>query len=134
MVTEYMGIGEDTKYCYFQDAFIIFMKEKDSDNPYFALKVDNIDILEKKEETDEPKLIDYTMIEDDYYEKYLDGIEYKFYEDENYEYYYPHQKTKVVKVYFKGGNWMTVEDALKENKITLDLLDKYEVEYIKKNK
>ena len=134
MVTEYMGIGEDTKYCYFQDTFIIFMKEKDSHNPYFALKVDNIDILEKKEETDEPKLIDYTMIEDDYYEKYLDGIEYKFYEDENYEYYYPHQKTEVVKVYFKGGTWMTVEQALKENKITLDLLDKYEVEYIKKNK
>lgn len=134
MVTEYMGIGEDTKYCYFQDTFIIFMKEKDSDNPYFALKVDNADILEKKEETDEPKLIDYTMLEDDYYEKYLDGIEYKFYEDENYEYYYPHQKTEVVKVYFKGGIWMTVEQALKENKITLDLLDKYEVEYIKKNK
>lgn len=135
MVTEYMGIGEDTKYCYFQDTFIIFMKEKDSDNPYFALKVDNTDILEKKEETDEPKLIDYTMIDsDDYYEKYLDGIEYKFYEDENYEYYYRHQKTKVVKVYFKGGNWMTVEQALKDGKITLDLLDKYEVEYIKKNK
>ena len=136
MVTEYMGIGEDTKYCYFQDTFIIFMKEKDSDNPYFALKVDNTDILEKKEETDEPKLIDYTMIDSDggYYEKYLDGIEYKFYEDENYEYYYPHQKTKVVQVYFKDGSWMTVEQALKENKITLDLLDKYEVEYIKKSK
>ena len=134
IVTEYQGVGEDTKYCYFQDTFIIFMKEKDSDNPYFALKVDNTDILEKKEETNEPKLIDYTMISDDYYDKYLDGIEYKFYEDENYEYYYPHQKTKVVQVYFKEGGWMTVEQALKENKITLDLLDKYEVEYIRKSK
>lgn len=47
MVTEYMGIGEDTKYCYFQDNFILFMKEKNSDSPYFALKVDNSDILEK---------------------------------------------------------------------------------------
>lgn len=135
MVTEYMGIGEDTKYCYFQDTFIIFMKEKNSNNPYFALKVDNTDILEKKEETDEPKLIDYTMIDsDDYYEKYVDSIEYKFYEDENYEYYYPHQKTKVVQVFFKNGEMMTAEQALKENKITLDLLDKYEVEYIKKEK
>ena len=135
MVTEYMGIGEDTKYCYFQDTFIIFMKEKDSENPYFTLKVDNTDILEKKEETDEPKLIDYTMIDsDDYYEKYLDGIEYKFYEDKNYEYYYPHQKTKVVQVYFKNGDYMTAEQALKEGKITLELLDKYEVEYIKKSK
>ena len=135
MVTEYMGIGEDTKYCYFQDTFIIFMKEKDSDNPYFSLKVDNTDILEKKEETNEPKLIDYTAIDDKgQYEKYKDGIEYKFYEDEIYEYYYPHQKTKVVQVYFKDGGCMTVEQALKENKITLDLLDKYEVEYIKKSK
>ena len=135
MVTEYMGIGEDTKYCYFQDTFIIFMKENKSNNPYFALKVDNTDILEKKEETDEPKLIDYTMIDsDDYYEKYVDSIEYKFYEDENYEYYYPHQKTKVVQVFFKDGEMMTAEQALKENKITLDLLDKYEVEYIKKEK
>ena len=39
MVTEYMGIGQDTKYCYFQDTFIVFMKEANSDKPYFALKV-----------------------------------------------------------------------------------------------
>ena len=50
MVTEYMGIGQDTKFCYFQDTFIIFMKEANSDKPYFALKVDNNDILEKIEE------------------------------------------------------------------------------------
>lgn len=136
MVTEYMGIGEDTKYCYFQDTFIIFMKESNSNAPYFALKVDNTDILEKKEETDEPKLIDYTALvdQDKYYKKYLDGVEYKFYEDENYEYYYPDQKTKVVQVYFKNGDIMTAEDALKQEKITINLLDKYEVEYIKKEK
>lgn len=29
---------------------------------------------------------------------------------------------------------MTVEDALKQGKITMDLLDKYEVKYIKKEK
>ena len=58
MVTEYMGIGQDTKYCYFQDTFIIFMKEANFDKPYFALKVDNNDILEKIEETDEPKIFD----------------------------------------------------------------------------
>ena len=48
MVTEYLSVGIDTKYCYFQDNFIIFMKEKNSDIPYFALKIDNSDILEKK--------------------------------------------------------------------------------------
>lgn len=133
MVTEYLGIDEDTRYCYFQDTFVIFMKENNSDNPYFALKVNNTDILEKKEETDEPKLLDYTMMSDSNNYKVLTG-EYKFYEDENYEYYYPTQKTKAVQVYFKNGDIMTAEEALKHGKITMALLDKYEIEYIKKEK
>jgi len=136
MVTEYMGIGQDTKYCYFQDTFIIFMKEKNSDKPYFALKVDNNDILEKIEETDEPKIFDSTTLadRDKYYSKYLQGGEYKFFEDEKYEYYYPSQKTKVVMVYFPNGVAMTAEEALKQGKISMDLLDKYEIEYFKKEK
>lgn len=136
MVTEYMGIGQDAKYCYFQDTFIIFMKEKNSDKPYFALKVDNNDILEKIEETDEPKIFDSTTLADreKYYSKYLQGGEYKFFEDEKYEYYYPSQKTKVVMVYFPNGVTMTVEEALKQGKISMDLLDKYEIEYFKKEK
>lgn len=136
MVTEYMGIGQDTKYCYFQDTFIIFMKEANSDKPYFALKVDNNDILEKIEETDEPKIFDSTTLADreKYYSKYLQGGEYKFFEDEKYEYYYPSQKTKVVMVYFPNGVAMTAEEALKQGKISMDLLDKYEIEYFKKEK
>lgn len=136
IVNEYLGINNDTKYCYFKDKFIIFMKEKDSEKPYFALKVDNDDILEKIKETDEPKLIDYTILADGnkYYKKYLDGIEYKFYEDEKYEYYYPSQKTEVVQVYFKNGEYMTAEEALKHRKITIDLLDKYDIKYTKKEK
>lgn len=136
IVTEYLGINNDTRYCYFKDKFIIFMKEKDSQNPYFALKVDTEDVLEKIEETDEPKLIDYTILANGnkYYKKYLDGIEYKFYEDEKYEYYYPSQKTKVVQVYFKNGEYMTAEEALKHGKITIDLLDKYDIKYTKKEK
>ena len=136
MVTEYMGIGQDTKYCYFQDTFIVFMKEANSDKPYFALKVDNNDILEKIEETDEPKIFDSTTLADreKYYSKYLQGGEYKFFEDEKYEYYYPSQKTKVVMVYFLNGVTMTAEDALKQGKITMDLLDKYEIEYSKREK
>ena len=136
MVTEYMGIGEDTKYCYFQDTFIIFMKEANTDKPYFALKVDNNDILEKIEETDGPKIFDSTTLADreKYYSKYLQGGEYKFFEDEKYEYYYPSQKTKVVMVYFPNGVAMTAEEALKQGKISMDLLDKYEIEYFKKEK
>ena len=136
MVTEYMGIGEDTKYCYFQDTFIIFMKEANSDKPYFTLKVDNSDILEKIEETDEPKIFDSTTLADreKYYSKYLQGGEYKFFEDEKYEYYYPSQKTKVVMVYFPNGVAMSAEEALNQGKISMDLLDKYEIEYFKKEK
>ncbi len=133
MVTEYMGIGEDTKFCYFTDTFILFMKEKDVDRPYFALKVDNSDILEKIEETDEPKLMDYTMMADGDDYEVAEG-EYKFYEDEKYEYYYPTQKTELVRVWFKTGEAMTAEEALKQGKITMELFDKYEMEYIKKEK
>ena len=135
MVTEYLGIGEETKFCQFDDKFIIFMKEKNAEQPYFALKVDNDEILEKIQENDEPKIIDSTVSEDDkYYQKYLDGIEYKFYEDDKFEYYYTSQKTAVVRVYFKNGENMTVEEALKQGKITMNLLDEYGVEYLKKEK
>lgn len=129
MTTEYLSIG--SRYFWFRDTFIIFMKEENSNMPYFALKVDNQDILEKKDESDEPKIVDSTVIAPENYKKYLQGGEYKFFEDENYEYYYPSHKTEVVQVFFKNGDIMTVEDALKEGKITIELLDKYGVEYKK---
>jgi len=132
MVTEYAS-ESDSRYCWFKDTFVIFMKEDNAEKPYFALKVDNSDILEKKEETDEPKLLDYTMMADADRYKVTEG-EYKFFEDENYEYYYPNQKTKIVRVYFKNGEILTAEEALKNGKITMELLDKYGVNYIKKVK
>ena len=134
MVTEYLSTSINARYCYFNDQFVIFMKEANSNNPYFALKVDNTDILEKREETDEPKILDSTVINPDMYKEFLDGGEYKFYEDENYEYYYTSHKSPVVTVWFKDGEHDTVENALKDGKITMDLLDKYGVEYIKKEK
>lgn len=133
MVTEYLSASLETKYCYFNDTFIVFMKEQNCDKPYFALKVDNTDILEKKEETDEPKLTDRTMMVDSERYKVEEG-EYKFFDDENYEYYYPTQKSKLVQVWFKNGDIMTAEEALKQGKITMELLDKYGVEYIKREK
>ena len=134
MVTEYLSTSINARYCYFNDQFVIFMKEANSSQPYFALKVDNTDILEKREETDEPKILDSTVINPDMYKEFLDGGEYKFYEDENYEYYYISHKSPVVTVWFKDGEHDTVENALKDGKITMDLLDKYGVEYIKKEK
>ena len=134
MVTEYLSTSINARYCYFNDQFVIFMKEANSSQPYFALKVDNTDILEKREETDEPKILDSTVINPDMYKEFLGGGEYKFYEDENYEYYYTSHKSPVVTVWFKDGEHDTVENALKDGKITMDLLDKYGVEYIKKEK
>ena len=134
LVTEVSGIGMEPRFCYFDDQFVIFMKEANSEQPYFALKVDNTDVLEKKEELDEPKIIDYTAIST---EKYQDGLtmkEYKFFEDENYEYYYPSNKSIYVLVYFIDGKFDTVESALKDGKITIDMLDKYGIEYIRKEK
>lgn len=133
MVTEYRSASLETKYCYFNDTFIVFMKEQNCDKPYFALKVDNTDILEKKEETDEPKVTDHTMMVDSERYKVEEG-EYKFFDDENYEYYYPTQKSKLVQVWFKNGDIMTAEEALKQGKITMELLDKYGVEHIKREK
>ena len=65
VTTEYLSVG--SRYFWFRDKFIIFMKEKNSDTPYFALKVDNQDILEKKDENADPKIVDMTVISPDRY-------------------------------------------------------------------
>ena len=134
LVTEVIGIGMNPRFCYFDDQFIIFMKEQNSEQPYFTLKVDNTDILEKKDEINEPKIIDYTAVSPDKYQKNLIAGEYKFFEDENFEYYYPSHKSTYVIVYFKNGEFSTVESALKNGEITIELLDKYEIEYTRKEK
>ena len=132
IITLYMGIGSDMKLCYFKNQFIVFMKEKDCDKPYFALKVDNDDILEEVEELAEPKIVDYTKIDSEKYKP--EEKETKFFEDENYEYYFPTDKRAYVWVYYPDGMIDLVMSALNEKRITIDLLDEYEVEYIKKEK
>ena len=131
MVTSYLSTGN--RYFYYTDTFVIFMQEAKMNTPYFALKVDDDNIIEKKEETDLPKIVDFTLFQDavtyDIEEK-----EYKFFEDENYEYYYDKQKTRYVMAYFKNGDMLTVEQALKNDRITISLLDEYGVKYIKKKK
>ena len=132
LITMYMGIGLDMKLCYFKDQFVIFMKEKDCQDPYFALKVDNDDILEKVDEVTETKIVDYTKVDSERYK--AQEKEVKFFEDENYEYYFPVDKRLYVMVYYPDGMIDTVGNALKEGKITIDLLDEYEIDYIKKEK
>lgn len=43
---EFLG-GDDTKYFYFDENFVVFLKEKDSELPYMSLKVDNTQILKE---------------------------------------------------------------------------------------
>lgn len=132
-----LGISGARKL-YFTDTFIIFMKEQNAEQPYFALKVDNDDILEKlDEEYKGPIVIDYSKVESEEIDlSTIPDEEYKFYEDEDYEYYYPIHKTELVLVslYPHIGVDMTAEDALKEGHITIEDLDKYGIEYIKKEK
>ena len=131
MATEYLSAGN--RYFYYTDTFVIFMREGETDKPYFALKVDDDDIIEKKEESNLPKIVDFTVVEPKSATNIQKG-EYKFFEDEKYEYYYESKKTKYVVVFFNNGDMITVEDALKNGKITISLLDDYGVEYIKTEK
>ena len=42
---EYMSTSENSRFFYFNKPFVVFLKESDKNNPYFALKVDNTDLL-----------------------------------------------------------------------------------------
>ena len=58
----------------------------------------------------------------------------QFYEDENYQYYYNCLKSKYIIVKYKDGSEETVKSALKNNRITISELDKYNIEYIRYKK
>ena len=132
IVTEVLSVSMKPRYCYFNDKFVIIMKEKNSETPYFVLKVDNDDILEKVDEISEPKIVDYSKENSERYQ--VPKVETLFFEDENYKYYFPENKSHCLYVYFPDGSHNMVEAALRRGTITIDLLDKYEVEYIKKEK
>lgn len=46
----YLSVGMETRYFYLDNNFIIFLKEKDADKPYFALRITNTDLLEPFEQ------------------------------------------------------------------------------------
>lgn len=57
-----------------------------------------------------------------------------FYEDENYQYYYNCLKSKYIIVEYIDGSEETVKSALKNNRININELDNYNIEYIKYEK
>lgn len=58
----------------------------------------------------------------------------KFYEDDNYVYYFPCIKSTSIFVKFPNGNKILVVKALEENKVTIDELIKAGLEVIKEDK
>lgn len=58
----------------------------------------------------------------------------KFYEDDNYVYYFPCVKSTSIFVKFPNGNKILVVKALEENKVTIDELIKAGLEVIKEDK
>ena len=58
----------------------------------------------------------------------------KFYEDDENEYFYGSIKSEYVIVKYTDGSTETVSSALKNGKITLSDLDKYNISYIKQSK
>ena len=41
----YLSASMDSRFFYLNDNFILFLKEKDADKPYFALRITNTDLL-----------------------------------------------------------------------------------------
>ena len=58
----------------------------------------------------------------------------KFYEDENYEYYYDCLKSKYIIVIYEDNSEEIVKDALKKGHIKISDLDRYQIDYIKYEK
>ncbi len=50
MIEMYLGISDnEQRELFFTDDFVLFMKEKGKEKPYFALRVNNTDVLVKEE-------------------------------------------------------------------------------------
>lgn len=58
----------------------------------------------------------------------------EFYQDENYTYYYNCIKSKYIIVKYEDGSEETVENALKNGTITIEDLDRYNIDYLKYSK
>ncbi len=58
----------------------------------------------------------------------------QFYSDAEYNYFYPSIKSEYVVVKYSDNTEETVENALKNSKITISDLDRFEIKYIKEKK
>lgn len=62
------------------------------------------------------------------------SVKEKFYEDNNYVYYFPCVKSKSIYVKFENGSKMLITEALQNNKVTIDELLKNGLDAIKEEK
>lgn len=63
-----------------------------------------------------------------------DTVLEKFYEDEKYVYYWNCIKNNYMLVKYDDGNEGTISEALNKNHIDINILDKFNIEYIKTEK
>lgn len=63
-----------------------------------------------------------------------EGYHEKFYEDDNYTYFFPCQKSNSVYVKLKDNNKLLVKTALEENKVSIKELEEAGLEIIKTKK
>ena len=62
------------------------------------------------------------------------SVKEKFYEDDNYVYYFPCVKSKYIYAKFENGNKMLITEALQNNKVTIVELLKNGLDAIKEEK
>lgn len=86
--------------------------------------------LDNKEETKKKiiEIIDKTVLEDISTAQALQH----FFTDDKFKYFYPTIQSEYVVVVFEDGSEITVEEALKKGIITIDDLDYWKINYIKR--
>ena len=117
------GIIIDTYYCVKgQDIITVSWHLK---NSKFTCAINNNDIGKVNEITDTTKNIENFAC--------AEALE-SFYEAENYIYYWNCIKNNYMLVKYESGYEETISSALKNQKITINDLDKYKIKYIKQEK
>lgn len=131
--TKYTGILYDTYNCP-EHSWFTFKSKFTKFN--CAVELKNEDKNDKKNEDKEfnkeiASIQDETIGRTDL--AFAQALE-KFYEDENFEYFYSCIKSNYITVTYKDGTKETVKDALAKGHITIKDVDNYKIHYYKEAK
>ena len=117
------GLFVDTYYCTKEsDIITVYQHFKGTK---FECPIDNENTFEIKE------IVDKTLEQDNF--TCAQALE-KFYEDDDNEYYFSCIKGSYIVVIYTNDKEQPVSEALKEGKITISDLDRFNIKYYKENK